>query len=362
MAKIDFIPLTKDKYDVWDKFCMDSGEAWFWNTTKWLDYSVAYRPACESENLSFMVTDQTGIIAVCALILEKVPFEGKHIFQFSNSGLDGYIITPIVRNDIIGDSKRKILRIVFDKIDSMAKAKSVSRALFRTSPLGISGDRSNWFSRYQYLNASLDTQLIDISLPLECIWSDIRKGHKYDIKRGESYYKVNIWHSKNPDKVFFDLYRQLHHKAAGRVTRPLETFEMMYEWMTGGNGLLCGVSRDGKFVGFSYIILYKKSAYYLSASDDPDFKIDIPVYHIIQWSVIKWLKENGYSTYEIGTQQFGSQVYDITSEKDLNIAFFKRGFGGNSYPVFRGEKFYSKEYFLKIYSERVNQYAKKNWQ
>ena len=47
---------------------------------------------------------------------------------------------------------------------------------------------------------------------------------------------------------------------------------------------------------------------------------------------------------------------DFLSTKELSISKFKRGFGGFTVPIFRGEKFYDKEYSLKIYTGRIKGY------
>ncbi|GAH79459.1 unnamed protein product, partial [marine sediment metagenome] len=62
----------------------------------------------------------------------------------------------------------------------------------------------------------------------------------------------------------------MHHKTSGRITRPIITFDMMYKWIIDGYGILCGLKYKGKYIGFALVTVYKKAAYYGSASDDPD--------------------------------------------------------------------------------------------
>ncbi len=83
----------------------------------------------------------------------------------------------------------------------------------------------------------------------------------------------------------------------------------------------------------------------------------MPVGHALQGQALKWLAENEYAWYELGAQQYGPQIHDIPTEKKINIAVFKRGFGGKTVPLEIWEKFYSKEFFLEVYSERIKQYA-----
>ncbi|MBI5140157.1 MAG: GNAT family N-acetyltransferase [Candidatus Vogelbacteria bacterium] len=347
--------LTIDKHELWNEFCLASNDAWFWHTTGWLDYCEAYgKEKFQTRNLSFMLADDTGTVAVCPLLIERTKKENEiERAEFSTAGSGGFGISPALRNDLSEDRKDKILKEIFEKVDELAKDNQVARAVFRSNPLAVNKAEFNFLIKYGYLDHSSNTQIIDLTLPLEKLWGNLRKGHKYDVNRGKKHYQTHIYDNNNADKNVFDQYRLLHHKAAGRVTRPVETFEMMYQWIKNGEGMLCGVSREGKFAGFSYICLYKDAAYYGSASDDPEFVTDVPLSHVVQWAVIEWLKDNGYKKYEIGLQQFGPQPHDIPSPKDLSISFFKRGFGGKTIPLFRGVKYYDQEFMKKELDEKL---------
>ena len=111
-----------------------------------------------------------------------------------------------------------------------------------------------------------------------------------------------------------------------------------------------------RFVGFSYFIKYKNNVYYGSACNDPEFE-KISIGHLIQWNAIKWMKEKGVIYYEIGFQKFFNELTEPSTDKEINISFYKKSFGGFTIPVFRGEKYYDKEYFLGIYKERIEKCA-----
>ena len=46
----------------------------------------------------------------------------------------------------------------------------------------------------------------------------------------------------------------------------------------------------------------------------------------------------------MGWQQFSQQIFDQPSEKDLNLSFFKRGFGGDIITLFRGIKYHRADF------------------
>jgi len=343
---IKIVELTEDRYNHWEEFCASCDEAWFWHTIAWLKYCAAYRDSrFETRNLSFLAIDETGILAICPLFLEKREDpDGQVRMEIGPAGSGGLTIVPAIRNEQSEDRREKICQVIFKQIDQLALKYQAVRATFRMSPLNLRPNRFNWLLKHGCLDNSVNTQIIDLSSPVDRLWSALRKGHKYDVHRGEKHYQIDIYGQSNPDKNAFEQYRLLHHKAAGRITRPTKTFEMMYDWLRSGNGILCSARKNGRYAGFSYIILYKDGAYYGSASDDPDFETDIPISHVIQWKVIQWLRDNGYKKYEIGQQQFNAQFLDIPTVKDLNLSLFKRGFGGETIPSYRGTKYYDKNF------------------
>ncbi|MGH9831225.1 MAG: GNAT family N-acetyltransferase, partial [Blastocatellia bacterium] len=149
----------------------------------------------------------------------------------------------------------------------------------------------------------------------------------------------------------------MHHKAAGRVTRSLATFEMMYDWILRDNAVLAIGKYEGNLAGAAYAMMYKGSAYYASAANDPDLPSSVPIGHGLQWKLMEWLRENGCRRYELGSQQYGDLPHDFPSEKEIHISSFKRGFGGATLPQLTGEKYYSREYFIKVCTERMNRFA-----
>jgi hypothetical protein len=354
---MEIVSLTKDLYEDWDKFCVQSDDAWFWYTTKWIEFFLKLRPEFNSQQKSFMIKNNNDILAICPLILNKIFDEESEMKYYSFNLPNGN--TPALINGLSFKQKNKILTNIFNYVDELAWELGVQKSRFTSSPLSpsfLSENQYNFLTKFGYLDTTLNTQILDLSLKHTKIFNEMRKGHRYDIRRGERTFDVKIFNKDNITKEIFDLYRTLHHKAANRVTRPLVTFEMMYHWIIDGHAILCGASFNSEYVSFALINIYKKGAYYSSACNDPDLELGIPASHIIQWNIIKWLKENGFRFYELGLQQFGTQLFDFPSEKDLSISFFKRGFGGFTIPFFSGERYYDKTFFEQVIKKRTSDF------
>ena len=69
------------------------------------------------------------------------------------------------------------------------------------------------------------------------------------------------------------------------------------------------------------------------------------------------MNEKKYHFYEIGWQEYSNTLAHFPSKKEVDIGRFKRGFGGFVVPLFIGEKFFDKDYFLKINKERIKKYV-----
>lgn len=68
--KLAIVPLTPDRYREWDRFCLESPDAWFWHTSQWLEYTLHYRPDLQPRSESFLCLAEDSPVAVCPLIIE----------------------------------------------------------------------------------------------------------------------------------------------------------------------------------------------------------------------------------------------------------------------------------------------------
>lgn len=352
---MEIISLTPKKYKEWNDFCLASDDAWFWHNSAWLEYTLNYKPALKPESKSFMVLKNNQVIAVCPLILETY----EDIKEFSFGSEHGPV--PAFAGFLTAKEKHDTEKFVFEHIDKLAKKNNVNRAKFRFPVLNKSFIESetqkfNFLMKFGYLDNSLLTQVLDIRKSIAELKKGLRHGHDYDIDRAGKILKAEIFNKENITEEIFNKYIQLHEKAAGRITRPKITFDIMYGLIKNGNSFLAGAEKDDKFIGFSYFFAFKNNVHYGSSCVDPDSE-NIPVSHFIQWKAIEWMKKKNFSFYQIGCQHFSNAVYNFPDKKQIDISRFERGFGGFTVSLFAGEKFYDREYFLKIYQERINKFA-----
>jgi hypothetical protein len=341
----------------WDQFCSQERTAWFWHTTDWLQYTLAYQPALESVSLSFFVTSGTQVVAIAPLLLEKQETNDGVRYELSFGG--GPAPAPALSSQLSSEKRAELFTLICRRIDDLARQYNAVRVRMQTSPLCWLNEWERGqaeFDRYGYVATPLATQVVALAQGFPSLLQHMRKGHIYDVKRGIKHFDVTCYDAERITEEIFARYRLLHAQAAGRVTRPLQTFELMRQWIQEGKALLLGASKDGGDVGWIYLFIYKGKAYYGSACNHPEWRRQ-PVGHALQGCALQWLAAHGYAWYELGLQQFGPLLYDLPTEKELAIASFKRGFGGATVPLYRWEKFYEREFFLRTSHERIQRYA-----
>lgn len=353
---MEFIKLTQERYKEWDDFCEASDDAWFWHTSSWLEYSLKYNQKLKAESKSFMVYNNNELIAICPLILQ---INGKGIKELCYNNEHGPM--PAFCNNLSKKTNEKAMKDIYNYIDKIAEENNVARIMLRFTVLSksfIEASRQafNYLMKFAYLDNSINTQIINLNQPIEILKKDLRNDHKNNIKKISQKLSTEIFGKNNIADSIFNQYVGMHHKAAGRVTRPRSTFNLMHDLIKEGSAFLVGAKRDGVFIGFSYFFVFKDNVYYGSSCNDPELK-SMPVSHVVQWAAIQYMAEKKYKFYELGWQQFGLQLYDMPSQKQINISEFKRGFGGFTVPWLRGEKFYDKNYFLEIHKDRIKKYS-----
>lgn len=349
--KLSLTKVERDNYNQWDSFCSLSDDAWLMHTSKWIEFVINYKPELKSENRSFYVMLNNEIIAIVPLTVE-LNLLGFKEFSFGTN----YTPIPALLNGVSDAQKKEIKAYIVEQIDIMAKKESICMAKFRSNTFSPNLDKTfSPLPENGVMEFLLSTFLIDLTQTEEYLWSMLRRNHRRSIKKADTL-KVNFFDSTTITKDIFNLYVSTHRKASGRQTRPVETFDIMFDWIVSGEGFLVTVELDGVHIGFEMFSVYKNKVLGFSAANDPEYEDLYFVRHLLEWEAILWMKKQKYTVYDIGFNQYTSLI-DSPDDKQLSITHFKKGFGGEKHFIYLVEKYYNKKYLLKIQADRIKQFS-----
>lgn len=357
---MELTPLRRDRYRDWDEFCALSPDAWFWHTTDWLDYNLAYRLELRPTSYSFLVHEGSDVLAVVPLLLTRHEQDGRAWTAFSLSG--NFLPSPALSPALSASERDDVSDRIFGAIDNLAVDLGVSHSRFRIEALRPSSREPryaphNALLRQGLIDCSLNTRIIDLRLGRNELRSGMRRNHLRSIETAREMFSIRIHSGKALSDDKFEDYIAMHGRAAGRATRARTTFEMMRRWLQSGAGFMAeAVTREGRTAGFELYIVYKKAAYGLSACNEPEYK-HLPIRHLIEWEAMMWMREKGVQFYEIGEQHFGTLPYDFPEKKNMDISHFKYGFGGVTVPSFYAERFYSEDFWREEQKRRNDRFA-----
>jgi hypothetical protein len=349
-------PLTADEHERWNEFCIESGDAWFRHTSHFLEYIQAYDPKVDTKSVSFMLTHNGEIKAIMPLLIER---EGE-IAELSFS--DSYGPGAALANEFSWKRRKKALKEIFAEVDQIADQNNVVRARLQIPAICrrcVNGNISfNYLNKFGFIDSSVNTRIVDLEKSLDQLRADMRKGHRHSIRDADEILEGIVYHSENIDPKSFERYKHCHINDAGEQTRPDETFEQMRTWIEDENAFLVGAHRGGEFGGFSLFTAFDNGVSYTSSARNPESDLyETSVGHYIQWVAMKWMKEQGYDAYDLGIQHFTSIPPEMATEKEQNISYFKRGFGGTTQTFYRGEKYYDPEFYQQVAQTRMEEYS-----
>lgn len=338
---------------VWQETLNGSDDAWFWHTRSYSDFLLEINKARGVRDASFALVDKSRVVAVCPLYLDEVAGT-----QQLGCG-DEPVPFPALANALSPIARERILEHYFGELARLADVHCAASIRMRISPLARNHIANplrpfNPLARYAFLDLPISTQVIDLRLSEAALWTDVRKGHRYDIRRAEKVCEAVIWDHATITPEVFARYQQLHCKDAGRVTRSQRSFDIMFAWIQAGHAILAEAIRDGSSIAFALITVFADGAFYGSGCKDPD-TVDLNASHMLQWNTMLWLKTSGCKYYDTGLQYFGPQWSHVPTEKEINISKYKRGFGGVTIPVHSGEFFYQPVRLERLLQRRFEQ-------
>ena len=321
-------------------------------TSSWRDflklypiYSFRYQPSVteyyemltkDAANLSFVVCNQEMPLAICVLFTESVQ-DGDGVRRQGSYAGGGSLPIPLFHPKLGSKQVRFLEGFVFQEARRRLSEQQAKRWLIEADPLSVDTERLEDLvpSRSGALDISGQVHVMDLTLPEDEFWNQIRHSAKSTINQGLKKYEFKVYDQTNYTTEIGERHRLLHHKCSGRVTRPLPTFAKMYSWVQAGCGLMFEQLHEGQTVQMIFVTLGKETAYGASAADDPDFVPKVPLTHAMNYFIYEEVRKRGIKYYEVGDTSFRDTLFYMRTQKERKICEFKRSFGRQAMPAKR---------------------------
>lgn len=332
--------IKREEYggDLWDRFVEESNEAWLWHKGKSID---AFRKMQDSKDFSFVVVEEENAQAIVAMMPLLFVYKRKMLSYNLLSSVGG----PALRNGTTSKYRRKIYRFINNELVKLA-SKHVLYARLFLPPLAPSyrGDSSPSVNPLLELgceNKVTQTWIIDLRKNEKQIWQGLETRARNDIRNAKKN-GVTV-RTATRSKEDLDSYYSLHsetYKRTGVIPHPREYFQAIWEnFLPSGESEIFFAELDGKIIAAANFAIYKLGAYYWTGASSK-LGLKANANSLLQWVAIQKFLNQGLDWYDNG------EAFPGGSGKEKALSDFKRSFGGELSPFFKGNLVFSPRKYL----------------
>ncbi|KKP29209.1 MAG: hypothetical protein UR15_C0020G0004 [Parcubacteria group bacterium GW2011_GWA2_31_28] len=327
----------------WDNIVYNSDDAWLFHLYDW--NTLVNANVWKYKQLSFLIQDQNNIIGICPLFLKEYKkFRFLRIKVLSNGfGPSGLALD----NKLNQIQKNNAQDIILKYISNINKIYAIDKLEISLSPLALKNfyyykNNLNPIKQFGLDDISTKTYLINLqNKSNDDLWNNMEKRSRTAIRKAK---KNNI--SIKQIHTLYDLkeYYKLHcetYKRTKAKPHPFSYFKIIYEkkWAN-----IFFAYLEDKLIATLNVSIFKNNALYWTSASDHKFS-SLGANNLLQWHAIKWAKSKGCKWYDSG-----EAILNTDNSKFAGLTKFKKSFGGELYPFYKGKKIYSaKLKFLNIF-------------
>ncbi|MBN1353735.1 MAG: GNAT family N-acetyltransferase [Candidatus Omnitrophica bacterium] len=337
---------------LWEEFCKKNAIPVYY-TIGWLEFCRCITRENFISDASFLITKDNKPVSICPLIMES----GRYGKQFSVK--NGHLMrAPAFEATLSFKERKKIEKAVFLHIEELARAEEVLLHRALIDPMLIIDQRfyCNYLSEFSYVDCSILTNIIDLKLPEQTLWGNLRKSYRPLIKGETKKYEVMFLDFKNISERLFAEFENLYFLASGKHVYSRQEWAILCELVRQDKGMLTVAKTGNKAIGGAYFNHDSGKAYYSLGANHPQYEKNYFIGHRLIWEAITYYISRGFRWLELGWQFYPEQLLEKPSEKEINISYFKRGFGGMNFPLHRGIRFFNDEIKKKFIDESLSAY------
>lgn len=285
-------------------------------------------------DLSFAIRDENAKDAIVAIFPLKL--HHSTVYKRIPWNLLTSIGGPAIKNDLGAKHRRKIINLLQEHIVNLSEKHEVVQVDVMLTPLapaynGENCPRVNPLISLGYENTLTQTWMIDLQKNIDEIWDNMETRARTAIRKAEKNEVTVRLADKAGD---LDIYYALHtetYTRTGVTPHPKAYFEAIWrDFIPQGYACIFFAEHGGEVISAENFGVYKHGAIYWTGAGNQR-ALELEANSLIQWTAMQWMVEQGLHWYETG------EAFPNTSDKKLKgLSDFKRGFGGELFPIYRG--------------------------
>jgi len=362
VMNLQYVPFADASRESWEAWISAIPESTYLHSYDFLAYLHAFLP--DESVLTFACLNDAGDpVAICPLGISDVMELGIGLREASFNGAG--IAVPALR-EMRPSLRRRVMSTLLERIEGLAADAGASRILMQRHPvsLGALAGRDTGVNQlepmqYGYMCHARSTMLVDLGLSNEELRLNLSKHLRKRLNRSEREGLTVVQHTGDSDitRAAFEIYREAHRVSAGRVTRPIETFEWMAHLLESSHASLFVTYVEGVPASHLYCGQFDRFAFGWSQANVEEFEQRFSPRHIVEWTAMTTYKSQGFKCYEIGVIWPGPQPQFVPSAKQESIAEYKRRFGGYFVPRPILERVLDRGVWVRLQEERARAFA-----
>lgn len=313
----------------WNALVERSPEAWLWHRWEYID-AMATWPSREDRSLAVVDSDAT-VIAV--LPLQLVSTRRSKIVSYRILDSPGGIATdPILSPQLQAEAQA----ILLDEISAVATRERIAETQFAISPVTPSHrpphtPAANPLLAIGFEDSSSSSWIVALSDDKDAAWRGLEGRARTAIRKARRS-GVTVRRATASD---LSAYYSLHLATCYRrklTPHPQSYFEAIFDLIERGLARIWLAEVNGSTVAGANFGWYKQATWYWTgASNDQGLRSEAN--SLLHWTAISEMCDTGIDFYETGEaflEPVGGDLYRLST--------FKRSFGGELSPLFRGRR------------------------
>jgi len=318
--------------EAWDTAADASPEGWLWHRYDVCDATI--RDWSGRSDAGFAVLSNSGEVeaVVPAFILEHRKSFGLRVRYLNSFG------GPALSSSLGRSRRRTTLDAVAAELQRRAYVGRVIRTTISLPTMapalrGPEGPRCNPLFSLGCADISGQTWITDLRDGLDATWQRLEGRVRTNVRNAEAAGMIARLSTSTDDwRPFFELH-QVAYRRLGVPIYPAALFRTIFERLIPAD--LCYVQfaeLNGELIAAHNIACYKQGGYFWHGFAS-DAGLDSNALTFLWWQSVKNLVSGG----RLQWIDCGEAVLNAREGKMRQLSDFKKGFGGDLYPAFRGQ-------------------------